>query len=277
MTNAYADLTTLKSAGVLNISGTKYDSRLRELLEAVSRLIDRHCNRRFWVLDATRRFDGDGTGSLLVPDLVSIASLETDEDGDRAFETAWDASDYLLYPSNADPAKPWGRPYGQVVAAPGTGGKDVFPRGRQTVRIQARWGFRDVTEDGGAAVEEGSPVSPSDTTLTAADGSKLAVGQTLLLGNEQVYVTSMDGSDLTIRRGINGTVAAAHAGGAGIRVYRYPEEVVEACLLQTARLWNGRGGSLPGAPGPSDASRGLDRDVRRLLSAYRKPAMGGGA
>ena len=67
MTNAYADLTTLKSAGVLNISGTKYDSRLRELLEAVSRLIDRHCNRHFWVLDATRRFDGDGTGSLLVP------------------------------------------------------------------------------------------------------------------------------------------------------------------------------------------------------------------
>ena len=277
MTNAYADLTTLKSAGVLNISGTKYDSRLRELLEAVSRLIDRHCNRRFWVLDATRRFDGDGTGSLLVPDLVSVASLETDDDGDRVFETAWAASDYLLYPSNADPTKPWGRPYGQVVAAPGSGGKDVFTKGRQTVRIQGKWGFRDVTEDSGAGIEQGSPVSPSDTVLKASDGSKLAAGQTLLLGSEQVYVTAVDGNDLTVQRGVNGTVAAAHAGGAGIRVYSYPEEVVEACLLQTARLWNGRGGSLPGTPGPSDASLGLDRDVRRLLSAYRKPAMGGGA
>ena len=62
MTNAYADLTTLKSTGVLNISGTGYDTRLRELLEAASRLIDRYCNRHFWVLHTTRKFDGAGAG-----------------------------------------------------------------------------------------------------------------------------------------------------------------------------------------------------------------------
>ena len=277
MTNAYADLTTLKSAGVLNISGTKYDSRLRELLEAVSRLIDRHCNRHFWVLDAARRFDGDGTGSLLVPDLVGVTSLRTDEDGDRTFETVWAASDYLLYPSNAEPTKPWGRPYGQVVAASGAGGKCVFTRGRQTVQVQGKWGFRHVTEDRGAAIGQDSPASTSDTTLTVTDASNLAVGETLVLGSEQMYVKSMDGNDLTVRRGVNGTVAAAHTGGTGIEVHRYPGEVVEACLLQTARLWDRRGGSLPGASGTSDASRGLDPDVRRLLSAYRKPTTGGGA
>ena len=57
MTNAYVSLDTLKSPGVLNITGTEDDDRLRTLAENVSRIIDRYCNRGFYVLNATRKFD----------------------------------------------------------------------------------------------------------------------------------------------------------------------------------------------------------------------------
>ena len=60
MSNAYADLDTLKSPAVLNLIGGTFDSRLLALLEDVSRWIDAHCNRHFYVLTALRRFDGTG-------------------------------------------------------------------------------------------------------------------------------------------------------------------------------------------------------------------------
>ena len=59
--NAYVSVDTLKSSGVLNITGSGDDSRLRGLVENISRVVDRCCNRHFYVLQATRRFDGDGT------------------------------------------------------------------------------------------------------------------------------------------------------------------------------------------------------------------------
>ena len=142
MTNAYADLATLKSAGVLNISGDAYDTRLLDILEAVSRLIDHYCNRRFYVVAEARFFDADGGKELAVPDLISVTSLKTDDDRDRAFETLWAASDYLLYPSNARPDKPWGRPYTRVLADMDASNKSAIPRrtpnggGKRQVGIQ---------------------------------------------------------------------------------------------------------------------------------------------
>ena len=129
MANAYADLTTLKSAGVLNIAGTGSDTRLRELLEATSRLVDRYCNRHFWVRVATLKFDGDGGTELAVQDLISVTSLKSDDDKDRSFETTWAATDYLLYPPNADPIKEWGRPYTRVLVDTEAGNEDVFTKG----------------------------------------------------------------------------------------------------------------------------------------------------
>ena len=81
MTNAYVSLDNLKSSGVLNITGTDDDGRLLQLVESVSRLVDRYCNRHFYVLNATRKFDGDGKPVLLVPDLISVDAngLKTDD------------------------------------------------------------------------------------------------------------------------------------------------------------------------------------------------------
>ena len=270
MTNAYADLTTLKSSGMLNITGTGSDARLLALLEDVSRWIDGHCNRHFYVLETTRTFNGGGL-ELLVPDLISITSLKTDENRDRVYELTWAGGDYLLYPLNAEPQQPWGRPYSRVLVDTQTGTKAAFPNGNSVVEIVGKWGFREVVEDSGADINEGGVFGSADTTLTVTDGAKFSVGQSLLIESEQLYVTAITANDLTVERGINGTLAVVHPDGADVSLYRYPGSVLEACLLLASRLWLSRGsdpGRLPSVE-PSE-------EVLRLLSAYRRLATGVG-
>ena len=281
MTNAYADLTTLKSAGVLNITGTGYDTRLRELLESVSRLVDQYCNRHFYVLVATRKFDGDGGTELHVRDLISVTSVKTDDNKDRTFETTWAATDYLLYPSNADPTKPWGRAYSRVLVDTEAGNEDVFTSGMQTVEIDGKWGYCEVTEDSGADINEGGAFSASDTTLTVTDGSKFAVGETVLIESEQLYITAISTNDLTVTRGVNGSTAASHADSTDISIYRYPEPVGEACLIQASRLWKRKDSGFTSSAGLPQTGvmklfKGLDPDVKQLLSGYRRASVGVG-
>ncbi len=105
MTNAYADLTTLKSSSYLNLSGTGDDIYLRKLLEECSRLVDKHCRRHFYAKTETRYEDGIDGKLFLSDDLLSITTLKTDEDGNAVYENPFAASDYLLYPLNGYPKR----------------------------------------------------------------------------------------------------------------------------------------------------------------------------
>ena len=281
MTNAYADHTTIKSTGVLNITGTTYDTSLRQVLETASRLIDQYCNRHFYVLVATRKYDGDGGTELLVPDLISVTILKTDDDLDRTFEATWAASDYLLYHTNADPTKLWGRPYTSIHVDTDAGAEDVFTKGMQTVQIDGKWGYREVTEDSDADINEGAQSSATDTTLTVTDGSKFAVGQTILIDSEQLYITAISTNDLTVSRGLNGTTAAVHNDSSDISIYRYPGPVVEACLINASRIWKLKDSGLAAGTRQSRGDRGtvlysVEPDIRQLLTPYRRLPVGVG-
>ena len=107
------------------------------------------------------------------------------------------------------------------------------------------------------------------------------MAQTILIESEQLYVTAISTNDLTVTRGVNGTTATAHADSTDISIYRYPDPVVQACLIQTSRLWKRK--DQPFAPSaelpPKDsfsAFTRLDPDVRQLLSSYRKLPVGVG-
>ena len=60
--------------------------------------------------------------------------------------------------------------------------------------------------------------------------SDLGPAQTVLVDSEQLYITAISGNTLTVERGVNGTTAATHSGGAALTRYDYPELVVQACL-----------------------------------------------
>ena len=138
MSGAYLSLHALKSAPALDIHGVDQDVRLLAVLEAASRLIDRHCNRHFFELSAVRSFDGTGSSRLHLPDLIGVdpPGIRTDDDMDGVFETAWAPSEYLLLPSNADPetaGNSLSRPYTAVEVSPAAwqAGKGKFLKDRK--------------------------------------------------------------------------------------------------------------------------------------------------
>ena len=276
MSNAYCDLATLKSGGALNIGGSVYDARLLALLEEASRWIDGYCNRHFYVLQATRCFDGTGRRQLATPDLISVDALRV-RPHPGVDLVAWAEADYRLYPLNAAPEQPWGRPYTRLLAHPDAPAHSRFPDGPAAVEVAGKWGFREVKADSGTTLEAGAALAPADTQLTAAAGGKLSPGQTLAIGAEQLYVTALDGNEATVERGGNGTAAARHQAAAAIAVYRYPGPVVEACLQLAAQLWQRR--ERTAVPigrdrWPSGAGPSLGAEVEGLLAAYRRLPVG---
>lgn len=266
MANAYVSLDVFKGSGVLNITGTDEDARLLSLLDNASRVVDRHCNRYFHVLAATRKFDGPDGPTLLVPDLVAVepGGLRTDEDGDGVYETTWEAEDYVLLPSNADPASPSNprsRPYNRVE----TLGRARWPTGRQRISISGEWGWwRHLRR----TKETANAVDASATRLVVSHRADVEAGHTLLVDSEQLFVRGYAGNTLTVDRGANGTTASAHDAGSAIDVYGYPGPVAEATIILAARLRMGAGHGSGGL---------FDADMVALLSPYRRPALGAGA
>ena len=267
--NAYVTLDILKSAAVLDIAGSEDDGRLLMLLESVSRQVDAYCNRHFFTLCGEMVFDGDGSTALRIPDLVSVDAdgLATDEDGDRVFESAWEDSDYLLHPANADPAggHDLSSPYTWLLVDTEAGARSGFPAGMRRLRIAGEWGYwrrlRPASENVSGALEAGA------VEIDVSGGSDIEAGHTLLVGSEQMYVRGRTSDKLDVLRGVNGTDAAAHVSGAGIGIYQYPGPVSEAAIIQASRLWKRKDSAFSDAAG---FAGGLDPDAVELLAPYRK-------
>ncbi len=259
--NSYITLNTLKSPGALDIRDNDHDARLLSLIEGVSRIVDGYCRRHFYVLRATRLFDGDGSANLRPPDLVSIdaAGLATDDDCDGVFETTWAGSEYVLHPANADPTggHDSSRPYWSVDAVTGR----RFPRGPRTVRIAGEWGYWRRVRRAGSTVS--SALDEHRTEIVVGVLGDIQVGHTLLIDDEQMYVRGISARTLSVTRGVNGTVPADHDPGDGISVFEYPAPVSEAALTQSVRLWRR-------FAYPSDPICEISPDVKQLLSPYRR-------
>ena len=275
MTNSYVSLDVFKGEGVMNIVGDGGDGRLLSLLESVSRMVDRYCNRYFYVLEAPRRFDGDGGGRLLVPDLVSIdeGGLRTDDDMDGVFETTWDAGDYVLLPYNADPVSrgnSGSRPYTSAAVSGSVGSERRWPVGSGTVQVAGQWGWWRHLRRAAGTVERVPDTEATAVAVSDRDG--IEAGVTVLVDSEQMYVRSCSGTSLTVVRGVNGTEPTAHDGGTPVDVFEYPRPVVEAVVLQASWLQS----RMVGAVNPLEGGGGLDEDVRLMLGMYRKAALGVG-
>ena len=267
--NSYITLETIKSPSALDIRDTDADARLLSLIESASRAIDGYCGRHFYLLRATRLFDGDGSANLRTPDLVSIDAngLSTDDDRDGVFETAWDASEYRLNPANADPTggHDSARPYWSVNAGADFYRNRKFPSGSSTVRIAGEWGFWRRLRPAAATVS--GAVDDLRAEIVVGSLGDIQVGHTLLIGpaasEEQVYVRGITARTLSVTRGVNGAAPLRHEPGDGISIFEYPGPVSEATLLQATRLWRGLANQ-------SNPTTGLGPDVKNLLAPYRR-------
>lgn len=138
-TNGYCTAAQFKTHA--GITDTTDDTTIDRVITAVSRAIDDHCHRRFWVNAAespeTRYHTAEWPDLLQVDDVVSLTSLKSDHDGDRVYEYTWLNTDYDLEPYNASLD---GKPYTRIELAPR--GTRQFPVGmRRGVELVGRFGW----------------------------------------------------------------------------------------------------------------------------------------
>lgn len=278
VSNTYVGIDDLKLR--MGITGTSNDDVLWSTLQAASRAVDRHCNRHFFALEATRQFDVDDPSVVSIPDLISITEVLEDVDGDRVFETTRTVSDYALYPLNASPGSQSGRPYGQIRSDLGDTALE-FALGRSRLSIEGRWGFRFCLVDSGSAISSGGGISASVVTVPVDVVTEIQAGVTIVIDDEQMFVRQVAGTNLSVKRGVNGSTAATHADAAAISLVSPPAEVAEATALLAARYWKSKDATSSGYAGVSGygsirVRAGYDPEVSQLLGPFRKTPLGAG-
>lgn len=102
ITNGYATLSEVKAAARIPSADTVDDALLETTIEAASRLIDGHCERRFFTAGTEiRYYSADHHYWIDVDDLAGTAiTLETASDLDGVYDQTWTVSDYQLEPLN---------------------------------------------------------------------------------------------------------------------------------------------------------------------------------
>lgn len=288
MPNAYVSIAEIK-AGMpdgIRTATTKYDALLMRLASDVSRAIDAWCNRVFYPRLATRYFNGTGGRDLWIPDLQAVTNVSYSEDDGETY-TALVSADYLTtVAGNVNAQSSWDLL--RVSRLSDTLG--AWPCGERSVKISGIWGYvdeRDLAWESSGDTSEDNPLSAGAVSLTVNDvdgldayglAPRLAPGQLLRLESEYVETTlAVDASANTIGivRGCNGTTAAAHAQNTAIDIWRAPEPIRRACVIQVNRHlergFQGFGDSRATPDlGTVSYSRQWDPEALALMASYRE-------
>lgn len=118
-----------------------------DALEQASRLVDGFCRRFFGTTASAtaRTFTAVWSDRLIVPDLVSVSALETDETGDGTVDTTWAAADYHLEPTNAATRSGEAWPFTAIRVSTLSGSAaNYFPTTRNGVRVTGVWGWPSI-------------------------------------------------------------------------------------------------------------------------------------
>lgn len=128
----------------LELHGTTFaDLDLAVNITAASRAVDEYCGRRFYLDDDTtgvRYYTPCDGRKLLIDDIVTVATVQTDADNTGAYASTWVATtDYVMAPFNAA-ERSW--PYDTMLVQP-TGGQR-FVSYERSVKITGRFGWPSV-------------------------------------------------------------------------------------------------------------------------------------
>jgi hypothetical protein len=272
--SAYVSLAAMKDRLEIDATDTADDRKLRRAVEAATRAVDAMTGQRFQPYSGTRYMATPYSDVTYLRDglitLTSLATLTSSIGGTRVYGDTWASTDYDLTPEDAAMLQ---EPYSAIRANPD--GRYRFPINRAAVQVAGLWGWWLETETA-AALNGG--INSSVTSVTVASPHTVEALNTILVGTEQMYVTATTATTLSVRRGVNGTAAAAHLTGAEVSVYVYPDDVSEATALQASRLFRRHEApfGIAGSPevGQTAVIARVDPDVRLMLRDYRRMAVG---
>lgn len=260
-------LTTGGSSTLTNASNV---ARKLEILEEVSRLIDAKAHRGtgFGPEIATRYYDGDRRSVLwLRADLAALDTLSVSSTvGATPVTPTVDTDFYLAGLGSYDP------PYRKIIFH-GTGTTTLFGSGSKVTAVSGTWSFPYRTRLLSATTAEALDDSETEVDVSALTG--LSAGMTVLVDDEQMYVTAVTDSttdSVTVERGVNGTTAATHLTGAAITRYVYDPSVHALALRLAEKRWKAKDAGADGTDGGPDVGsvslrEGEDTIIRRMIGA----------
>ncbi len=242
MFGCYASIADVK--GVLGISSTTDDTIIRKIVEASSRSIDNYCNRTFVTQSATKYFDG--ANILWIPDLLSVTTLKTDENGDGTYENTYQVAtapvDYFLYGVGLEDTLNT-YPKIRIETNPDGDYSGFATSCKKGVEIAGIWGYGDGISAIPYVIDTTitADLTPAgDTTIPVTAVTNLSPGQLILINTEQYYIYSISTLTLTVEPGVNGTTQATHSSGATIYIYQYPSDIRQACIDLSVALYQNR-------------------------------------
>lgn len=265
--NTYATLEELKQRLAVSSGTSTYDVALWKLLHLASRMVDRRCGRRFFVMMATRRFDVQDVSGFPVSDLIQVTQMAEDRDGDGVYESLRQPGEYTLYPLDSEPESAHGSGYRRVMCAT-EDATDGFALGNVRVKVTGQWGYRGHWIASGASVRNDVTVGAADESFFVDDNTSLAAGQTIMLGREQLFVRQVAARAVGVVRGVNGTTATEHAAGTSVKVLAHPAEVAEATLVTAVNRWLKRDGYIGGATDNGRTMLTASKELDELLGGY---------
>jgi len=286
------------------LAGTSYSSgwtedagAIRRILEASSRRIDDYCGGGTFGPQTQTRYYDIGSGALrqspqyttatdrgdlsstvstvgVIPLdgwLISPTTVTAYGATDRATSetlTEGHANDFWLMPYNFAP---------KTILKLNEDTTKGLDAGQQTLSILAEWGY---TSNTASVTTSDAITSTTATSASVTSATNLGPAQVILIDSEQLYITAISGNTLTVERGVNGSTAATHSGGATVYRYDYPELVVQACLDLSKIVFRDRDLGTATTIGSGDAAitsaEGEIQSILMTLAQYRVAATSNG-
>lgn len=266
----------------MGASTTSYDTQLQLIALRASRAIDSFTGRVFWPEYIVRYMNGNSKNQLRIPECMSLTTAAMSAD-DGATYTDLAATDYIEY---GGPFEEPGRTPITILEMYRNGNYSHWYPGQRSIKLTGLWGWHDRYADAwpssGDSVQDAAGISASVTTITVTDADgvdengqtpRFQVGQLLLIESEHIIVTAVTASStnqLTVLRAQNGTTGATHAKSTAIYIYRPPEIVVYASLVEAVRMWTeGRQGFADTGGiielGQLRYTKGIDPRIEKML------------
>lgn len=266
--NIYATLDDLKH--LLKITTADDNEQLLRVLTAASRQIEkpRLTGRYFYCCEDTKYYSNVSAKLWLPDDILSIATLKCDRDGDGVYGISMAASDYYLYPLNSYPKI--------QLKINVNGDYSCFAPGiDKGLEIAGVFGYADDATPYQDKTALNGGINASVTEIVVESGKEIKIGQTIRVESEQMYVQDIVQNKLYVQRGINGTTAASHSDTDAVAAYLYPDDITQATLILAMRAWKRKDSAyqdIVGTPetGQIITSKGIDPDVAELVAPYRR-------
>lgn len=279
--NEYVTYAALKT--YLRISEADSDALLRGFATQASRVFDQATRRRFYPRIETRSYDHPINANVLVVD-DDLLTVETFTTGNGGVTLA--AADYFLMCGREYNLTPYDR---IVMRMDGDHTSlEYLETPQQANTVAGVWGYHEDWAQAWDAVDVlAGDVNDAVVSLAVvdADGADLdgstprfAAQQLIQVGTEYMAVTGVTAettNTLAVRRGVNGTSAAAHASGDAVSVYRPMVDVVHAVRRLAAWMYGQK--DQPYAERIQAAQQGIimipegmPADVQRVIRRYAR-------